>query len=276
MTDAQQIEDLEVRLLLDAIAARYGYDLRGYQPASLQRRVRAALIMSGAANLGQLQHQVLTDPRVFAAVLDHLTVQVSEMFRDPEFYSRFRREVVPVLRTYPQLKVWHAGCASGEEVYTSAILLSEAGLYERTQIYATDLSPAALERAKEGVYPAGRAAAFAANYAAAGGTSAFADYCTHVYDRIAMRESLRRNVVFFQHDLVSDHAFGEMQVIFCRNVLIYFGTELRTRVLTKFGHGLCRGGYLCLGSSEKIAAADHGAYAPVPGAARIYRHAGQS
>jgi chemotaxis protein methyltransferase CheR len=275
MTDEAQVEQLEMRLLLEGIAARYGYDLRGYQPRSLQRRVRAALLRSGAANLGELQHRVLTDARAFAALLDDLTVQVTDMFRDPHFYRRFREDVLPVLRTYPQLKIWHAGCASGEEVYTSAILLTEAGLYDRAQIYATDLSPEALAKAREGVYPADRAGVFAQNYQAAGGTKTFASYYSLAYDRIAVREPLRRNVVFFQHDLVSDHAFGEMQVIFCRNVLIYFGAELRTRVLAKLGQGLCRGGFLCLGANERVGAAGAGTFSEVA-AERIYRHAGQS
>jgi chemotaxis protein methyltransferase CheR len=275
MSDDRELEELEIRLLLEAIAARYGYDLRGYQHGSIRRRVRAALVRSGAANLGELQHRVLSDPRVFASVLDDLTVQVSEMFRDPAFYRRFNEDVVPVLRTYPQIKVWHAGCASGEEVYTTAIVLSEAGLYDRTQIYATDLSPGALARAKEGVYPANRAEGFARNYAAAGGQKTFDSYYALAYDRIALREPLRRNVVFFQHDLVADHAFGEMQVIFCRNVLIYFGPELRARVLTKLGEGLCRGGFLCLGSSERIAPPHAATFAEVAAAERIYRHAGE-
>ena len=275
MTAAEDVEDLEIRLLLEAIAARYGYDLRDYRRAPMRRRVHNALAKSGAANLGELQHLVLTDRRVFAAVLENLTVQVSEMFRDPDFYRQFREEVVPVLRTYPQIKMWHAGCASGEEVYTSAILMSEAGLYDRTQIYATDLSPTAIERAKEGVYAAERAPAFAQNYAAAGGSGAFDAYYAVAYDRIAVREPLRRNLVFFQHDLVCDHAFGEMQVIFCRNVLIYFGRELRARVLGKLGQGLCRGGFLCLGQSERITpAAEAPAFAALPGAAPIYQLGG--
>jgi chemotaxis protein methyltransferase CheR len=275
MSDALDIEDLEIRLLLEAIVARYGLDLRGYQRAPMRRRIRTALLKSGAANLGELQHRVLSDPQAFAAVLEDLTVQVSEMFRDPSFYQRFRAEVIPVLRTYPEIKIWHAGCASGEEVYTSAILLHEAGLYHRTQIYATDLSAAALARAKEGVYPADRVATFARNYAAAGGAASFDGYYALAYDRIAVKEPLRRNVVFFQHDLVSDHTFGEMQVIFCRNVLIYFGAELRARVLGKFGQGLCHGGFLCLGDSERLDPAADATFAALPGGARIYRHGGR-
>jgi chemotaxis protein methyltransferase CheR len=272
MTLDRDVEDLEVRLFLEAIAARYGYDLRGYEPASMRRRVRAALVKSGAANLGDLQHRLLIDPRVFAAVVGDLTVQVSEMFRDPPFYRDFREEVVPILRTYPQLKIWHAGCASGEEVYTTAILLSEEGLLERAQLYATDLSLRALERAKAGIYPAARARAFAESYALAGGAGAFESYFQEGYDNVVVREALRRNVVFFQHDLVADHVFGEMQVIFCRNVLIYFGADLRERVLAKLGQGLCRGGFLCLGASERLSPASRGrTFAELQGKHPIYR-----
>jgi chemotaxis protein methyltransferase CheR len=246
-----ELEEIEVRLILEAIHARYGYDLRDYAPPSMRRRVLAALARSDAANLGELQHRLLGDPGLFATLLDHLMVQVSEMFRDPSFFLVFRREIVPLLRTYPQIKIWHAGCASGEEVYTTAILLTEEGLYDRTQIYATDLCPPALERAREGVYAADLAGRFAENYRAAGGTASFEAYISSAYDRIAIREPLRRNIVFFQHNLVSDQPPGEMQVIFCRNVLIYFGADLRHRVVTKLASGLCRGGFLCLGSSEQ-------------------------
>jgi len=246
-----EVEELEVRLVLEAIHARYGYDLRDYARPSMRRRMLSALARSEAANLGDLQHRLLADPGLFGVVLDQLMVQVSEMFRDPSFFLVFRREIVPLLRTYPMIKIWHAGCASGEEVYTTAILLAEEGLYDRTQIYATDLSGPALERAQDGVYSADLARRFAENYRAAGGTASLDGYLSSAYDRIAIRESLRRNIVFFQHNLVSDQPPGEMQVIFCRNVLIYFGGELRRRVLTKLAGGLCRGGFLCLGHSEQ-------------------------
>lgn len=266
-----------MRLLLDAIASKYGHDLRGYRPASLRRRIGHALAKSGAANLGDLQHQVLNDPALFASVLDDLTVQVSEMFRDPALYRAFRSDVVPVLRTYPQVRVWHAGCSSGEEAYATAILLAEEGLYDRAQIYATDLSPVALARAKEAVYPAERAIDFAANYRAAGGTGAFEAYFSAAYDRIALAESLRQNVVFFQHDLVTDHAFGQMQVIFCRNVLIYFDRELRLQVMNKFAAGLCHGGFIVLGSSEQLGRSEERmGFQEFRGAHRIYRYRGHS
>lgn len=265
------IEVVEVGLVLEAIRARYGYDFRGYAPESMRRRVRAALARSGARHLGDFQHRLLTEPAFFASIVNDLTVQVSGMFRDPPFYRAFRETVVPILRTYPQIKIWHAGCASGEEVYATAILLVEEDLYERTQIYATDVSQTALEHAREGVYAEAQAVDFSRNYADAGGKRRFDEYCTRGYGRIAVREGLRKHVVFFQHDLVTDYSLGEMNVIICRNVLIYFGAPLRERVVGMFGHGLCRGGFLCLGGSEALPGTHATAFAAFAPAERIYR-----
>jgi chemotaxis protein methyltransferase CheR len=245
-----EIEDLEIRFVIDAIHQRYGYDFREYESGSIHRRVRSALAKTNFAHLGDLQHALLTSPEFFVSLLDDLTVQVSELFRDPEMYARFRREVCPILRTYPQLKLWHAGCASGEEIYTTAIILEEEGLYERSQIYATDVSVGALARARDGVYSASAAMCASEGYQRAGGTRSLSDYYSCGYGSVAMRESLKRNVFFFQHDLVSDFTFGEMHVIFCRNVVLYFGRQLRERVVGKLGQSLCRGGFLVLGASE--------------------------
>ena len=274
MAQDESAEAIEVRLVLEAIYARYGYDFRGYAPESITRRVKTALARSGSPHLGELQHRLLREPALFASIADLLTVQVSEMFRDPTFYRVFRQRVVPLLRTYPQLKVWHAGCASGEEVYTTAILLLEEDLYQRTQIYATDVSENALQQAKEGIYPESQAQSFASCYLEAGGKRRFDDYCSRAYGRIAMHEALRKNVVFFQHDLVSDYALGEMNVILCRNVLIYFGSALRGRVLGLFERGLCRGGFLCLGRSEGLQATKDDAFEAFDAVERIYRHRG--
>jgi chemotaxis protein methyltransferase CheR len=273
--DAGEADDgvaaLEVRLLLEAIYERYGYDLREYALPSMSRRVHAALARSGLSDLGALQHRALTDPETFARILADLTVHVTELFRDPDFYRTFREQVVPVLRTYPRLNVWHAGCATGEEAYSTAILLREEGLYDRCQLYATDLSAAALERAKEGVYAAKDLEAIAAAYRRAGGTASFESYATVAYDQIALKESLRSRILFFQHDLVSDYVFAEMQVVFCRNVLIYFGRALRERVLEKLARSLCPGGFLCLGSSERLPADARGPFVELAPEARIYR-----
>jgi chemotaxis protein methyltransferase CheR len=271
MAHDKVIEEIEVRLVLEAINARYGYDFRDYSPESMRRRVQAALARSGAENLGVLQHRLLTEPDFFASVIDDLTVQVSEMFRDPSFYRVFREQVVPMLRTYPQLKVWHAGCATGEEVYATAILLSEENLYDRTQIYATDMSGRAVEQAREGIYPASQAELFSDNYLQSGGKKRLVDYYSSAYGRIAVQDKLKRNVVFFQHDLVSDYALGEMQVVFCRNVLIYFGEPLRERVLRVFADSLCRGGFLCLGGSERVSPSRTDLFSEFASADRIYR-----
>ena len=270
-----EVEQIEVDLLLQAIATKYGHDLRGYRADSLKRRLRNALSKSGADSFGDLQHRLLHDAHVFTNVLDDLTVQVSEMFRDPTFYGSFRERVVPILRTYPQLRIWHAGCSSGEEVYATAIILQEEGLYDRSLIYATDLSPVALRRAQEGVYPAERLATYASNYEVSGGRRSFDHYYSLGYDHIAFSASLRRNVVFFDHDLVGDHVFGEMHAVFCRNVLIYFGRELRLNVLAKLATGICRGGFLLLGSAEQLSRNEERlGFVDFDPLQRIYRHRG--
>jgi chemotaxis protein methyltransferase CheR len=196
---------------------------------------------------------------------------VSDVFRDPPFFRAFRERVVPILRTYPLLKIWHAGCASGEEVYTTAILLSEENLYDRAQIYATDMSPKALELARAGVYPEERASEFARNYLESGGKDRLGDYFSRAYGRVVVREGLRRNVVFFQHDLASDQALGAMHVVFCRNVLIYFGTTLRERALATFAGCLERSGFLCLGMSEGLSPVAKDQFAEFAEHERIYR-----
>lgn len=265
------LEALEVRLLLDGIKARYGYDFRQYAADSMLRRVRAAAAKVGAKHLGELQHRLLHEPEVFSVVLDVLTVRVTEMFRDPSFYRALRQLVLPVLRTYPQLKIWHAGCASGEEVYATAILLSEAGLYERTQIYATDVSSVAVEQTREGVYLDTALLEFERNYRQSGGEGDLGAYFSRAYGRVSVRPTLKKNVHVFQHDLVSDYSLGEMQVIFCRNVLIYFGDELRQRAFALFADALSRGGFLCLGASEALPSQQRARYQEVAPNERIFR-----
>jgi chemotaxis protein methyltransferase CheR len=273
--DADVVAALEVRLFLEAIYERYGYDLRDYALPSMSRRVQAALSRSGLHDLGALQHRVLTDADAFARVLADLTVQVSALFRDPAFYLSFRERVVPVLRTYPHVNVWHAGCASGEEAYSTGIVLREAGLAARSQSYATDLSAAAVERAKQGVYAAKDLDAIVDGYRRAGGAASFESYATVAYGQIALTEALRSRILFFQHDLVSDYVFGEMQVVFCRNVLIYFGRALRERVMQKLARSLCPGGFLCLGSSERLPANLRGPFVEIDADARIYQLRGE-
>lgn len=269
-------ERLEVDLVLQAICARYGYDFRRYAPESIARRIRAAAARIGAQHLGELQHRLICDPEVFSSVLDLLTVRVTEMFRDPEFYRAVRKIIVPFLQTYPQIKIWHAGCASGEEVYATAILLWEAGIYERSQIYATDMSPAALDQARAGIYQESSVKTFSDNYHQSGGSDPFENYWFRGYGGAGIQDRLRRNVHFFHHDLVSDYVLGEMQVIFCRNVLIYFGAELRDRVFLLFSQGLCRGGFLCLGASETLPPIGHEHFEEVLPGQRIYRRKGSA
>jgi chemotaxis protein methyltransferase CheR len=274
MPSQTEAEAIEMSLVLDAIHRRYGYDLREYVPETIERRLKSALVRSGLAHFGELTHRLLHDESWFSSLLDQLTVQVSDMFRDPEFYRVFRQRVAPLLRTYPELKLWHAGCASGEEVYATAILLSEENLYERAQIYATDVSAKAVETAKEGVYSAAQAASFAENYAQAGGSGRFEDYFVAGYGRVAVRDGLKRNLVFFQHNLATDYAIGEMNVIFCRNVLFYFEKALRRRVIDVFAHSLGRGGFLCLGASEANPDAKAGVFGEFAPKERIFRRIG--
>jgi len=264
-------ERIELRLLLEGIHERYGYDFRNYAIDSLTRRVDWARQKVGARNLGDLLHRTLHDEAVFRVLLSQLTVQVTEMFRDPSFYAAFRREVVPLLRTYPEIKVWHAGCASGEEVYASAILLHEEDLYERSQIYGTDIDQSAIDRATSGIYDEERLYEFSENYRRAGGKRTLVDYVTRGYSHFSVDEKLRSNVVFFQHDLTCDHALGEMTVIFCRNVVIYFNEVLRERVFSMLGSGLRQGGFLCLGASETVPTNQRDSFAEFVGSARIWR-----
>lgn len=267
----QSDNEIELRLLLEAIHSKYGYDLRDYSPASMARRFQTILAKSGAHNLGDLQHRLITDSSLFASILDDLTVQVSEMFRDPQFFRSFRTHVVPVLRTYPQVKIWHAGCAGGEEVYATAIMLAEESLMDRTLLYATDLSEGALERAREGVYSETRATRFADNYAESDPKGRFEDHFSRAYGRITVKESLRKSILFFQHDLGTDYALGEMNVIVCRNVLIYFTRKLRDRVIGMFSKSLTRGGFLCLGASERLSAEERELFDPIAASEAIYR-----
>lgn len=268
---APEVDALEVELVLEAIFRRYGYDFRGYARDVMSRRLAIAQLKTGAKNLGDLQHALLSDEAVFQVVLTQLTVRVSDVFRDPEFWATVRQRVVPTLRTYPTLKLWLAGCASGEEVYSMAILLEEEGLTARSIVYATDMSREGLSEAKEGVYAQTRLGSFIENYQNAGGKRRFEDYCTVAYDRLAMDSSLRRNVVFFEHNLISDYSPGQMNVVFCRNVLIYFDADTRQRTLALFRGCLNPSGYLCLGMSEALPQVMRGDFEVVAQNERIFR-----
>ena len=220
-------EDIEQRLLLDAIYHQYHYDFRAYAQASLKRRLQSALSHFSCKTLSQLQDRVLHEPSVFTGLLQFLTVQVSDMFRDPSYFLALRREVVPILRTYPSIKVWVAGCSTGEEVYSLAILLHEEGLLDRALIYATDINPHALRAAEQGVFDLERVAAFTSNHAQSGGRSSLSDYYTARYGRVVFDKRLREHMVFSDHSLATDSVFAEVHLVSCRNVLIYFERDLQ-------------------------------------------------
>ena len=267
--------DIEFQLLVDAIYHRYHYDFRGYAAASLRRRLRAALSRFQCESVSQLQDRVMHEPKIFPALLDHLTVQVSEMFRDPAHFRALREQVVPLLRTYPSLKVWVAGCSSGEEAYSLAILLREEGLLSRALIYATDINPHTLQRAEAGIYSIDRIAGFTINHRESGGTSSLSDYYTAAYGRAILDKSLRDRIVFSDHSLATDSVFAEVHLVSCRNVLIYFNRELQNRALGLFRDSLCRDGFLGIGSKESLRFTSvAGAFQAFVPNERIYRKRG--
>ncbi|PWW43682.1 CheR family methyltransferase [Melaminivora alkalimesophila] len=258
MPQARRTAEIEQQLLVEAIYRRYHYDFRGYAQASLRRRLQTALTHFGCSSLSQLQHLVLHDPAVFPQLLQYLTVQVSDMFRDPEYFRALREKVVPILRTYPSLKIWIAGCSAGEEVWSMAILLREEGLLERSLIYATDINAAALHKAEAGVYEIERVPGFSENHARSGGRSSLSEHYSAAYGRVVFDKSLRRHIVFSDHSLATDSVFAEMQLISCRNVLIYFERPLQDRAIGLFHESLCRRGFLGLGSKESLRFSAHG------------------
>lgn len=245
-------EEVELDLLLEAIWRCRHYDFRGYSRGSLRRRVERAQQRFGCASASELQHLVLRDASAFAELMGFLTIQVSEMFRDPAYFRALREKVVPHLRTWPSLKVWVAGCANGEEFYSLAILFREEGLEDRTIFYCTDISPAALERAEAGVYDLDRLQHFTENHRRSGGKSSLSDYYTAAYGAAVFDKTLRRRAVFAEHNLASDQVFSEMQLVSSRNVLIYFDRDLQDRALGLFGDSLVRGGFLGLGAKETL------------------------
>jgi chemotaxis protein methyltransferase CheR len=254
-TDA--VNDQELRALLDSLFEQRHYDFRSYAPASMRRRVSLAVTTLGCKNIPELHEKVRTDHVAFDALLSVLTVQVSEMFRDPAFYTHFRREIVPELASYPSFRLWVAGCSTGEEVYSLAIILAEEGVLERALIYATDINPAALVRARTGIFAVDRVAGFSKNYFASGGTVSLSHYYRTAYDAAAFDRSLCANVVFADHSLATDAVFAEVQLITCRNVLIYFDKQLQTRAFGLFRDALCRRGFLGLGSRETLQFSSH-------------------
>jgi chemotaxis protein methyltransferase CheR len=264
--------DIELQLLIDAIYLKYHYDFRRYALASLKRRLTAAMTRFGCGTFSQLQDKVLHEPHAFPALLDFLTVPVSEMFRDPTYFRSLRETVIPVLRTYPSLKLWVAGCSTGEEVYSLAILLREEGLLARTLIYATDINPQTLQKASAGVYDVERIAGFTESHRKSGAKSSLSEYYTAAYGRAVFDKSLREHIVFSDHSLATDSVFAEVQLISCRNVLIYFNRDLQDRAVGLFSDALCRKGFLGIGSKESLRFSSHaGDFTELAPADRIYQ-----
>jgi len=245
-------EDIEVHLFIEALKLRYGYDFSQYARASLKRRVLGLRQVFGCEYVSQLLPRLLHDPAFLPQVISQLSVPVSEMFRDPAVFLALRRQVLPLLRSYPTINIWQAGCAHGEEVYSLAILFQEEGLYERCRIYATDINDVALTKAEEGVFAEADVRAYAKNHHHAGGVGSLLDHFHIAYGFAKADDRLKRNIVFAHHNLVSDGVFCEVNLILCRNVLIYFGRDLQGRVLRLFRDSLMRGGFLCLGSKESL------------------------
>jgi chemotaxis protein methyltransferase CheR len=270
-----ELDRLELELLLEAIHRRYGFDFREYAPASLKRRVSRRVRAEGLDSVSGLQEAVLHEPAVMERLLLDLSINVTSMFRDPSFYAAFRERVVPLLKTWPFLRVWNAGCSTGEETYSLAILLREEGLYDRARIYATDINEAVLERARAGVFPLEKMQEYTQNYLRGGGTRAFSEYYVAAYDGARFAPALADHVVFAQHNLVSDRSFNEFHAIVCRNVMIYFDRTLQDRVHELFYESLAMSGVLVLGHKESIRFtrfADR--YEEVDASERIYRKVG--
>ena len=266
------LEDLEIDLLLEGIYQRYGYDFREYARGSLRRRVKRRVDAEGTRTVSALQEKILRDSDALERLVLELSINVTSMYRDPSFFLALRTKVVPVLRTYPFLRIWNAGCSTGEETYSLAMLLKEEGLYDRTRIYATDINQRVLERAQEGVFPIDKMRDYTENYIKSGGRRAFSEYYVAGPDGARFRKDLIENVVFAQHNLVSDRSFNEFNLIMCRNVMIYFEKNLQNAVHELFHKSLVNFGLLTLGRKESIRFTSHeDSYEEIDATERIYR-----
>lgn len=251
MKSEKDIDD-DIAILLAAVNEKFGYDFRQYSRAHIKRRIMNRLAMSGVKDLNEMQRGILNDTSFASKFLQDLSITVTEMFRDPGFYKSVREQVIPMLKTYPFTKIWHAGCATGQEAYSMAILLKEEGIYDRTVIYATDFNQEALDQARSGIYPNRSMKEYTANYQLAGGKESFSDYYTSSYDMVIMNHDLKKNIVWANHNLVTDSVFAEVHMVLCRNVLIYFDKDLQRHVHGLFHESLMKGGILCLGSKESL------------------------
>jgi chemotaxis protein methyltransferase CheR len=246
------VRDEDVQVLLNDMLDVYGYDFNDYSKASLKRRIDRLFTLDKFPSFAEFRYRIKNDEAYLKRFVEEITVNVTEMFRDPSFYQTLQKEVLPKLATYPLIRIWHAGCSTGEEVYSMAILLHEANLLQKSLLYATDLNPDVLEKAKEGIFPLSQMKQYSENYLAAGGKRAFSEYYTSRYDRAKFDKQLSRKMIFATHNLVSDHSFNEFQLILCRNVMIYFDKDLQDRVLQLFDQSLEPLGFLALGSKETI------------------------
>ena len=251
-TYTNEKEELNIKILLEAIYSKWGYDFRGYSSASMKRRLFYFVRQKDNPSIEDLPYYITRDKELFARFIDEITTNVTEMFRDPGFYASLRERVINPLYSYPHLKIWHAGCATGEEAYSMNILLDEEGLRQRAMIYATDINRVVLEKAKKGIYPVQCLREYSENYINAGGKKSLSSYYCEAYDHFIMTQSIMDNIVFTEHDLATDYVFGEMQIVMCRNVLIYFNRALQNKVFKLFHECLDLGGFLCLGTKETL------------------------
>jgi chemotaxis protein methyltransferase CheR len=242
----------DIEILLDDFMDMYGYDFSGYSRASFKRRIERVLMMDKLLNFSEFRFRLRNEPAYFHKVVTEISVSVTEMFRDPKYFKLIRESVLPELAVYPLIRIWHAGCATGEEVYTMAILLEEAGLLEKTLLYGTDINPIVLKKAREGIFPLLPMQQYSRNYQRSGGEKEFSNYYTAHYSMARFNEHLSKRMIFSTHNLVTDWTFNSFQLIFCRNVLIYFERALQSRVLSLFDRSLEKDGFLALGSKESI------------------------
>ncbi|ARK31263.1 CheR family methyltransferase [Halalkalibacter krulwichiae] len=250
------LEKIEIELLLEGIYRYYGFDFRNYAYPSIRRRILHRIHTEKLSSISSLQEKVLHDGDLLNKLLEDFSINVTEMFRDPSFFKSFKTKIIPYLRELPMIRIWHAGCSSGEEAYSMAVLLHEEGLYEKSRIYATDINEKILEKAKLGQYPIERMETYTKNYYNAGGARSFSEYYSANHEQVMFHSFLKENIVFAHHNLVSDHSFNEFHVIVCRNVMIYFNRNLQERVHHLFFDSLCNNGYLCLGNKEALLKTD--------------------
>jgi chemotaxis protein methyltransferase CheR len=269
---ADDLEELEMDLLLEGVYRRYGYDFRQYARGSLRRRVLKRVGDERVGTISALTEKILRDPEAMDRLAFELSINVTSMFRDPTFYEALRSKVIPMLRTYPFIRIWNAGCSTGEETHSLAIILKEEGLYDRSRIYATDMNEQVLQRAAEGIFPIDKMRSYTENYIRAGGSAAFSEYYVANGKGAKFHPALRENVVFAQHNLVSDSSFNEFNLIMCRNVMIYFDKQLQDQVHGLFHDSLVNFGILTLGRKESIKTTSvEDFYSEVDGIERIYR-----